>query len=69
MIYLILLNDIDIYNFTDDTTAYACDVNLGLLLEKLEQNTDKCHLVSGPKYEYLCVEVKIKFGKAIMWNW
>ena len=32
------LNDIDICNFADDTTAYVCDVNLQPVLEKLEEN-------------------------------
>ena len=29
-----LLNDIDIYNFADDTTAYVCDLNSEPVLEK-----------------------------------
>ena len=56
-----LLNDIDICNFADNTIAYVCDVNLGSILEKLEENselaltwfeknymklnTDKCQLI------------------------
>ena len=56
-----LMNDIDIYNFADDTTAYVCDVNSEPVLEKSKENselavtwfeknfmklnTDKCHLI------------------------
>ena len=35
-----LLNDIDIWNFADDTTSYVCDVNLKSVLEKLEENSE-----------------------------
>ena len=54
-------NEIDICNFADDTTPYACNSNLKSVLEKLEHNselaftwfkinymklnTDKCHLL------------------------
>ena len=34
------MNDIDIFNFADDTTTYVCDVNLESLLEKLEENSE-----------------------------
>ena len=57
----LLLNDIEISNYADDTTLYACDDNLERVLQKLEVNselaifwfennfmtlnTDKCKLV------------------------
>ena len=34
------LNEIDIYNFTDDTTPQVCDSNLKSVLEKLEHNSE-----------------------------
>ena len=34
------LNEIDIYNFADDTTPYVCDSNLKSVLEKLEYNSE-----------------------------
>ena len=34
------LNEIDIYNFADDTTPYVCDSNLKSVLEKLEHNSE-----------------------------
>ena len=55
------LNEIDIYNFANDTIPYVCDSNLKSVLGKLEHNselptawfemndmklnTDKCHLL------------------------
>ena len=40
MIYVFLLNDIDVWNFAQDTTAYACDVNIEAVFEKLEENSE-----------------------------
>ena len=34
-----MLNDTDICNFTDDTTAYVCNVDVESVLEKLEENS------------------------------
>ena len=34
------LNEIDIFNFEDDTTPYVCDSNLKSVLEKLEHNSE-----------------------------
>ena len=61
MIYFFLLNDIDICNFPDNTAAYACDIHVVSLIQKLEENfelavtwfeknymklnTDRCHLI------------------------
>ena len=58
---LFFLLDCDVYNFTDDTTSFACNKNLTSVLSKLEQysdiainlfqnnymkmNSDKCHLL------------------------
>ena len=38
MIYFFLLNDIDICNFPDNTAAYACDIHVVSLIQKLEEN-------------------------------
>ena len=38
-LYFFMLNDTDICNFTDDTTAYVCDVDVESVLEKLEENS------------------------------
>ena len=40
MIYFFLLKDTDIFNLADDTVAYAFDVNLELILEKVEGNSE-----------------------------
>ena len=40
MIYFFLLKDTDIFNLADDTLAYAFDVNLELVLEKVEGNSE-----------------------------
>ena len=40
MIYFFLLKDTDIFNLGDDTAAYAFDVNLELVLEKVEGNSE-----------------------------
>lgn len=34
------LNNIDIFYFADDTTAYVCYVNLEAVLEKLDKNSE-----------------------------
>ena len=34
------MNDIDVCNSTDDTTTNVCDVDLKLVLEKLEENSE-----------------------------
>ena len=36
----LLLNDIEITNYADDTTLYACDDNLERVLQKLEVNSE-----------------------------
>ena len=40
MIYFFLLKDTDIFKLADDTVAYAFDVNLELILEKVEGNSE-----------------------------
>ena len=40
MICFFALNEIDICNFTDDTTPYVCDSKLKSVLEKLEHNSE-----------------------------
>ena len=40
MIYFFLFKDTDIFNLGDDTAAYAFDVNLELVLEKVEGNSE-----------------------------
>ena len=68
LLFIIYINDLffiieesDVCNFADDTTLYACDQDLGLLLKRLENdsitaiewfennymklNSDKCHFL------------------------
>ena len=75
------LNEIDICNFTDDTTPYVCDSNLNSVLEKLEQNselatalfkmnymklnTDKCHLLISGNEN---VYMWVKLNEDIVWE-
>ena len=75
------LNEIDIYNFVDDTTLYVCDPNLKSVLEKLEHNselaitwfemnymelnTDKCHLLMSGNKNE-CMWVKL--AEDIVWE-
>ena len=77
----LLLNDIEISNYADDTTLYACDDNLERVLQKLEVNselaifwfennfmtlnTDKCKLVISG-LKYEYTWVKI--GTDIIWE-
>ena len=37
-----ILKDISVCNFADDTTPYFCDMNLKVVLEKLETYSDFC---------------------------
>ena len=51
-----LLNDIDIFNFADDITAYVSDVNLESVLEKLEENSELSVTYSKKNYLKLSVD-------------
>ena len=75
------MNDIDTSNFADNTTSYACDVNLESVLGKVEENsevaviwfeknymklnTDKCHLIVSGKSYE---NVWVKLGKDRIWK-
>ena len=62
------LFSVNVCNFANDTTPFACHLNLDVFLTQLEesselaiawfQNTDKCHLlVAGHKFEHTWVRV------------
>ena len=48
-----LLNDIDVCNFADDTTAYVSDVNLETTLGKLEENSE----LAITWFEKICIKL------------
>ena len=72
------LKDIEVCNFTDDTTPFVCDLDLNTTLNKLEENSaialtwfeanymklnsDKCHLRVSGRH----YEEIIEFGKPNM---
>ena len=62
------LSSVNVCNFADDTTSFACDLNLEVVLAQLviawfqnnymKLNTDNCHLfVAGDKFEHAWVRV------------
>ena len=88
LLFNIYINDLfwineetDVCNFADDTTLYACDMNLDTVLNKLEHdallviewfeanymklNTDKCHLLVAG-HKHEWVWAKI--GNEIIWE-
>ena len=68
-----ILEETDVCNYADDTGLYMCDMDLGSIIRSLEHDTylaiewfennymklnkDKCHLVSGHKFEHLWINV------------
>ena len=55
------MNDIDICNFADDTTAYVCDVNLESVPEKLEENSEL--VVTWFEKDYVKLNTELNKGK------
>ena len=65
-----LVNHTEICNFADDATFFACDKDLGSLIDRLEHDSflaidwfqknyiNKCHLlVGGYKHESICAKI------------
>jgi len=76
-----LLKDIDVCNFADDTSPYVCDMDIQIVLNKLEinsdlalswfennymkLNTDKCHLLVSG---HKAEEMFVKIGGDLLWE-
>ena len=76
-----VLKKIDVCNFADNTTPFVCDMDLNIVMGKLEENSasaltwfecnhmklnsDKCHLLVSGNYDE---EILMKIGGDIIWE-
>ena len=75
------LKEVDVCNFADDTSPFVCDMDLNLVMKKLEENltlaltcfecsymklnSDKCHLLVSGNHNE---EIFMKIGGEIIWE-